>query len=118
VGKGVHLGEAEQLVMAAIVMAGENAYGVTIHENVNQLTEGSRNISIGAIYVTLDRLEQKGFCRSWYSEPTPGRGGRAKRFFEITAAGSRALNASVERSTRIVRGLAGIGGWHDPNLAS
>ena len=117
VGKVGNLGQAEQIILTAILMAGENAYGVTIHEKVDQILGGHHRISTGAVYVTLERLEQKGFCRSWFSEPTPGRGGRAKRFYEITAPGSRALDNSIRLSTRIVDGLRGIGALGDPNAA-
>src|SRR5580704_13202828 len=82
--KGDNLGEFEQLILAALLILGENAYGMTIHEQVEKLAAGVRSVSLGSCYTTLDRLEQKGFVKSWFSGPTPERGGRSKRYFEIT----------------------------------
>src|SRR5216684_2831891 len=85
--KGDNLGEFEQLILTALVLLGENAYGMTIHERVEDLAAGTRSVSLGSVYTTLDRLEQKGYVKSWFGDPTPERGGRSKRFFEITGAG-------------------------------
>src|SRR5438874_1700078 len=84
-----HLGEFEELVLLAIARLGDNAYGVSIR----QLVEGAmgRSSSVGAIHATTERLEQKGFVSSFRGEPTPERGGRAKRFFRLEGAGVRAL---------------------------
>jgi len=82
--KGDNLGEFEMLILSALMMLGQNAYGMTVHEQVEKLAEGLRSVSLGAVYTTLDRLEIKGYVKSWFSDPTPERGGRTKRFFEIT----------------------------------
>src|SRR6478672_7417938 len=83
-----YLGELEELVLLAILKVGSNAYGVPIKET---LEEAGRKISVGALYATLDRLEQKGFVKSSQGAPTPERGGKAKRFFNVEGAGMSAL---------------------------
>jgi PadR family transcriptional regulator PadR len=102
------LGEFEQQVLAAVLLLGENAYGMTIHEKVEEMRPRVAT-SIGAVYTTLDRLEKKGLVRSWYSDPTPERGGRSKRYFAMEGAGERALRESLERAVgmAIVLGYAG-----------
>ena len=82
------LGQFEQLVLAAILSLRENAYGVTIQSKVAELAD-PKKISLGAIYVTLDRLEDKGFVTSWLTDPTSERGGRAKRCYRLEALGER-----------------------------
>jgi PadR family transcriptional regulator, regulatory protein PadR len=94
------LGRFEQLVLTAIVSLRENAYGVTIHRKVEELSS-PRRVSLGAIYVTLDRLEDKGFIHSWLSDPTPERGGRSKRHYQLQGLGERALRESVTAAQRI-----------------
>jgi DNA-binding PadR family transcriptional regulator len=83
------LGELEQLVMLSLPALGGDAYAVSIRDHI----EARTGISLGrsSVYVTLDRLERKGYVRSSLGDPTPERGGKAKRCFEITAAGARAL---------------------------
>lgn len=103
--KGENLGEFEQLILAALMMLGENAYGMTIHEQVEELAAGIRSVSLGSVYTTLDRLEQKGYVKSWFGDPTAERGGRAKRFFEITGIGQRVLQRSVRITTNVVLAL-------------
>ena len=100
--KGDNLGEFEQLILAALLMLGDNAYGMTIHEQVEKLAAGVRSVSLGSVYTTLDRLEQKGYVKSWFSDPTPERGGRSKRFFEITGAGERALKSWCDERQTIL----------------
>ena len=98
-----YLGEFEEVVLLAILRLRDNAYGVTIRQTVEEVAE--RPTSIGAIYTTLERLEQKGFISSWQGEPTPERGGRAKRYFKIEGAGVQALNAAHRTRTRLQEGL-------------
>ena len=86
--------------MTAVMLLGENAYGMTIHERVEELRPRTV-VSIGAVYTTLDRLEKKGLVRSWYSDPTPERGGRSKRFFAVEGCGRAGL-----------AGVAHAGGGH------
>lgn len=103
-----NLGTFEQIILTSLVILGENAYGATVHEKVEELAEGSR--SIGSVYTTLDRLEQKGYVKSWFGDPTPERGGRSKRFFEITGAGQKVLQQAMKVADNMVTGLREIGG--------
>lgn len=89
------LGEFEQVVLLAVLRLGEDAYGVTIRREIQQRT--GRDPSPGALYTTLDRLEEKGLLRSRLGDPTPQRGGRAKRFFKLTARGVQSV-ARVQRA--------------------
>jgi len=98
-GKGEYLGEFEQIVLLAVLRLGKNAYGVTILEEIEKRT--GRSVMIGAVYATLDRLEVKRYISSRVGDPTPERGGRAKRFFKVTAQGSAAL----ERSRTILENM-------------
>jgi DNA-binding PadR family transcriptional regulator len=94
------LGQFEQLVLTAILSLGDNAYGVTIRTAVGELA-APRNVSLGAVYATLDRLEEKKLITSWLSDPTPERGGRSKRHYRLEPAGERALHESVVTSRRV-----------------
>jgi DNA-binding PadR family transcriptional regulator len=79
------------------------AYGVTIREEIEG--QGGRRVSMGAIYATLARLEEKGMVRFEYSEPLPVRGGRTRKLVELTAAGRRALAESTQGLRRMMEGL-------------
>jgi PadR family transcriptional regulator len=94
------VGQFEQLVLTAILTLREDAYGVTIHSKVEELAD-PKTVSLGAVYVTLDRLEDKGLVSSWLSDPTPQRGGRAKRCYRLEAVGERALQESAVTAKRI-----------------
>ena len=98
------LGEFEQVVLLAILRLGEEAYGVTIRREIAQCTE--REPAPGALYTTLDRLEEKGLVSSAYGDPTPERGGRAKRYFTVTASGVRAVARAQRAYQRLLKGLA------------
>ncbi|MBL8212569.1 MAG: helix-turn-helix transcriptional regulator [Bryobacterales bacterium] len=106
------LGQFEQLVLTAIVTLGDNAYGVTIQKTVHQLAS-SKAATLGAIYVALDRLEDKGLVSSWLSEPTAARGGRAKRCYRVEAPGERALKESLATARRMANSVMPI--WGDPH---
>lgn len=103
------LGQFEQLVLTAILTLREDAYGVTIHSKVQELA-GPKTVSLGAVYVTLDRVEDKGLVASWLSDPTPERGGRAKRFYKLEAIGERALQESAATAKRIWDVIAEVWG--------
>jgi PadR family transcriptional regulator, regulatory protein PadR len=103
------LGQFEQLVMTAILTLRAGAYGVTIHSKVEELAH-PKSVSLGAIYVTLDRLEDKGFVVSWLSEPTVERGGRSKRCYRLEALGERALQESAVTAKRIWDSIAEVWG--------
>ena len=94
------LGQFEQLVLTAILTLGDNAYGVTIHAKAEALA-APKKAALGAVYATLDRMEDKGLVASWLSDPTPERGGRAKRYYRPTAAGERSLRESAVTAKRI-----------------
>jgi PadR family transcriptional regulator, regulatory protein PadR len=93
--------QLEQLVLTAILSLRDHAYGVTIHEKVRELA-APKTVSAGAVYVTLDRLEDKGMVASWLSDPTPERGGRSKRYYRLEALGERALEESAETAKRLL----------------
>jgi PadR family transcriptional regulator PadR len=101
--KGSHIGEFEQHVLTALLRLRDTAYGVPIHREIVERT--GRDVAIGAVYATLDRLERKGFVSSRAGEPTPERGGRAKRYFRIEAPGVSALDESWRASDRMREGL-------------
>jgi PadR family transcriptional regulator, regulatory protein PadR len=103
------LGQFEQLVLTAILTLREDAYGVSIHAKVAELGQ-PKPVSLGAVYVTLDRLEDKGFVTSWLSDPTPERGGRAKRCYRLEALGERALQDSALTAKRIWDSVAEVWG--------
>jgi len=88
------LGRFEELVLLALVRLRENAYGVTIRREIAERID--RHVSFGAVYTTLERLERKGYVSSRVGEPTPERGGRAKKYFRIEKPGIRALNETRE----------------------
>ncbi len=100
---GPSLGEFEQIVLLAILRVGESAYGVTIRSEIELRT--GRDPSPGALYTTLDRLEEKGFVTSRMGDPTPQRGGRAKRFFEVTGTGIEAVARAQTSYQRLLEGL-------------
>ena len=97
------LGEFEHLVLLAVVRLGTDAYGSTIRREIEQRT--GRSIAIGALYTALDRLERKGYVSSRLSDPTPQRGGRAKRYFRLRPAGAAALERSRDALTRMWAGM-------------
>src|SRR5262245_41867109 len=97
------LGGFESLLLLAILRLGERAYGVTIRQEL--LERAQKDIAIGAIYTSLNRLEQKGFVESWLGDPTTERGGRAKRFYRLTATGLNALNDTQRAMQSMLDGL-------------
>jgi DNA-binding PadR family transcriptional regulator len=98
-----YLGEFEHLVLLALLRLQDRAYGVTVRQEIEG--RANREVSIGAVYATLDRLEAKGYVSSSMGEPTRERGGRSKRFFRITARGARALNRTHLALQRMTEGL-------------
>jgi PadR family transcriptional regulator PadR len=87
--KRTFLGEFEEVVLLVLAACGEEAYGVVIWEQLQQQT--GRSITISAVHATLYRLEEKGYLSSQLGGATAERGGRRKRFFALTALGSKAL---------------------------
>lgn len=98
------LGEFEQLVLLALMRLGDNAYGVPVYEELRR--RARRDVSLGAVYKTLDRLEQKGFVTSYIGAPTSERGGRRKRYFRIAPAGVRVLRQALRAIRSMTDGLA------------
>jgi DNA-binding PadR family transcriptional regulator len=94
------IGQFEQLVLTAILTLRDDAYGVSIHAKVEELAS-PKSASLGAVYVTLDRLEDKGLVTSRLSDPTPERGGRSKRCYRLEALGERVLEDSAVTAKRI-----------------
>ena len=84
------LTRAEELLLLAVWRLQEGAYGAAIRNHLGEVT--GEDWSIGSVYAPLDRLGRKGFVRSYMGAPTPERGGRSKRYFELTAEGVAALN--------------------------
>jgi PadR family transcriptional regulator PadR len=101
--KGEFLGEFEQLVLLALIRLGDEAYGMAVRREIG--TRADRDVSIGAVYATLDRLETKGLVKSRLGETSDVRGGRAKKCFTITAAGARALEKSQHAFRQMLEGL-------------
>lgn len=97
------LGEFEQLVLIALVRLGTDAYGVSISDDIAD--RSGRTVSIGAVYKTLDRLENRGLVASRIGEPTAERGGRRKKHFKVLAAGQRALKESMAALRRMTNGI-------------
>jgi DNA-binding PadR family transcriptional regulator len=98
------LGDLEQLVLLAVLRLGETAYAVSVREEIENRT--GRAMSRGAVYVTLDRMERKGYLRSRLGEPTAERGGKAKRLYTVAAAGMKALRAALRDTQSMLEGLA------------
>jgi len=92
--KGTFLGEFEELVLLTVAIIYKEAYGLTIMDEVE--ARSGRKVTISTVHATLHRLEEKGFLRSYLGGATKERGGRKKRFFEVTSFGKRAINEARE----------------------
>jgi PadR family transcriptional regulator PadR len=101
--RGDHLGEFEELTLLAARAVGEQAYAVPVQEYTERIS--GRNVSIGAVYAALDRLERKGFLRSSVGEPTREPGGKRKRFYAVTPLGMRTLRDVRRVRERIWRAI-------------
>ena len=104
VEKDKYLGEFEQVILLAIMRLGSDAYGKTVRELLAELLK--RDVTVGALYATLERLEGKGMITGKMGEPTRSRGGRAKKFFTVTAKGQQALKRSKDALTTMWQGLS------------
>ena len=98
-----YLGEFEHIVVLALLRLDDRAYGVTVRQEIQFRT--NREVSIGAVYATLDRLEAKGYVKSHRGDPTPERGGRSKRFFRVTAKGVAAVNRTQDALRNMTEGI-------------
>src|SRR6266849_769934 len=97
------LAEFEHIIVLALLRLADRAYGVTVRQEIEFRTK--REVSIGAVYATLDRLEAKGYVKSRLGDPTPERGGRSKRFFRVTAKGVAVVNRTQGALQRMTEGL-------------
>lgn len=102
------LGEFEELVLLAIMKLGKGAYGVPIADAIGEAT--GKRVSFGALYTTLARLEEKNFISSWKGESTQERGGKAKKYFAVEAAGKDAVRSSSRGRRELAKGLVGVFG--------
>lgn len=97
------IGEFEQMVLLAIAHLQGEAYGVPIVEEIERRT--GRSVARAAVYITLRRLEEKGFVSSWMSDPTPERGGKGRRYVRLEAEGARALREARRVAEQMWHGL-------------
>ena len=97
------LGDFEQIVLLAVLRLNDGAYGAALRQEIHAKT--GRDVSINAVYTTLDRLERKGLLRSWTGEPTPERGGRRRKFYALRPLGERALRDAYRTFTAMADGV-------------
>ena len=100
------IGGFEYLLLSAAASLGEEAYGASIRQQIETAT--GRRCSIGALYTTLDRLEEKGLLKTWMGEATPQRGGRAKRMVHLTAKGVQVATAYYNAVMRVSGGVSWV----------
>jgi PadR family transcriptional regulator, regulatory protein PadR len=100
----IMLGEFEYLILSAAVRLEDKAYGAAIRQEIETATK--RRCSIGALYTTLDRLENKGLIKTAMGDPTPQRGGRPKRMVRVTGKGVQAASEFYATVTRVSRGVS------------
>lgn len=103
--KPAALGDFEQLVLLGVLRLQHDAYGAAIRQEIHE--RSGRDVSINAVYTTLDRLEKKGLLRSWMGEPTAQRGGRRRKFYALTASGTVAIRQACHAFQSMVDGLEG-----------
>jgi PadR family transcriptional regulator, regulatory protein PadR len=103
--KTAALGDFEQLVLLGVLRLEADAYGAAIRQEIH--ARSGRDVSINAVYTTLDRLEAKGLLRSWVGEPTAQRGGRRRKFYALRPAGVTALRHAYHAFTAMADGLEG-----------
>jgi DNA-binding PadR family transcriptional regulator len=101
--KASALGDFEQLVLLGILRLADGAYGAAIRQEIH--ARSGRDVSINAVYTTLDRLERKGLLRSWDGEPTAQRGGRRRKFYALRPAGVTALRQAYRAFTGMAAGF-------------
>ena len=101
--KGSHLGDLEELILLAVLRVGDEAFGGRVRDELRE--HAGRSVSISTVYVTLMRLEEKGYARSWKGEPTSERGGKAKRHYEVSPEGVQALELVREIRSRMWSGV-------------
>ena len=102
-GRSEGLSQLEQYVLLCLIRLGEEAYGVPIHQEIEERT--SRSVSIATVYSALDRLEKDGMVISHLSSPLPERGGRAKRLYRLSAEGATALQRARRVHNNMWKGV-------------
>jgi DNA-binding PadR family transcriptional regulator len=105
---GLGVSTFEQWVLIALMRLEDDAYGRRIHDEIETCVE--QDVPIAQVYVTLERLAQKGFVTSSVGVATAIRGGRAKRYFKLTSLGETALKASLDMQDRLRAGIPGLSG--------
>src|ERR1700692_3456770 len=103
------LGEFKHIIVLALLRLEDQAYGVPVRQEIEFRKKGE--VSIGAVYATLGRLETKGYVKSRRGDPTPERGGRSKRFFRVTAKGVAAVNRTQRAPERMTERLGFTRGY-------
>jgi DNA-binding PadR family transcriptional regulator len=103
-----HLTDFELMILLSVLRIGDDAYGVPIAKEIEET--GGRTVVLAAIYVALDRLEQNGLVTSTMGDPTPERGGRAKRFFKVTTKGLKAVKDTQKSLTALWSGIPQLKG--------
>jgi PadR family transcriptional regulator PadR len=106
--KSDHLGNFELMVMLALMRLRDDAYGVPISREIEETI--GREVVLGSVYAALERLEGKGFVSSKLGEPTPERGGRAKRYFQLTGKGLREVRETQRALKKLWHGLPQLEG--------
>lgn len=101
----VQFGDLERLVLICLVRLGDGTYGAEIQREL--MAKTGRDITPGTIYPTLDRLERKKLVRSWMGDPTPERGGRAKRHYALLPAGLTVAAVAWQEVTALAEGVEG-----------
>ena len=102
-GRGAHLGDLEELILLAVRRLGDSAHGGGIRDELKE--HADRSVSISTVYVTLMRLEEKGYARSWKGEPSATRGGKARRHYAVSPEGVAALDAVRRIRERMWQGV-------------
>src|SRR5436190_18563886 len=97
------LGDFEQLVLFGVMRLEDGAYGAAIRQEIH--ARSGRDVSINAVYTTLDRLDSKGFLKSWVGDPTPQRGGRRRKFYSLRPSGMVALRQAYRVFNAMAEGL-------------
>ena len=105
-----NLGEFEQIVLLSILRLNDTAYGFRIRAEIAEHT--GRSVAPGALYTTLERLEDKGFVSARMGDPTPERGGRAKRYYKVSRFGLEAVKRAQDAYQSLLEGLELLGGTH------
>jgi DNA-binding PadR family transcriptional regulator len=97
------LGDFEQLVLMGVLRLGDESYGAAIRQEIHE--RSGRDVSINAVYTTLERLETKGFLKSWTGDPTPQRGGRRRKYYALRPAGIAAFKQAYRAFNAMADGL-------------